>query len=136
MTNNFIAPAARSSDRISLQIKVSVHGRHKDETEFREDTTTLLVNSGGALVPLASDVSLGDAIRIVNKSTQREQECRVAFVGKDRPGGRQAGIAFRFPVSNFWRINRFENSYYQEDSSKSARGRSGWSRLCSECLLN
>jgi len=108
MSSDFIAPAARSSDRISLRIKVSVRGRHKNETEFREDTTTLLVNSGGALVLLASDVSLGDAIRIVNKSTQREQECRVAFVGKDRPGGRQAGIAFRFPVSNFWRINRFE----------------------------
>jgi hypothetical protein len=109
MTSDFITSAARSSNRISLQIQVSVHGRHKDEAEFREDTTTLVVNSGGALVPLASDVSLGDAIRIVNKSTQREQECRVAFIGKDRRGGRQAGIAFRSPVPNFWRINRREN---------------------------
>jgi hypothetical protein len=109
MTSNFIAPAPRSSNRISLQVQVLVHGRYKNETEFREETATLVVNSGGALVPLASDVSLGEAIRIVNKSTQREQECRVAFIGKDRQGRRQAGIAFRSPVSNFWRINRREN---------------------------
>jgi len=109
MTSDFLTSVTRSSNRISLQIQVSVHGRHKDETDFCEDTSTLLVNSGGALVPLASDVSLGDVIRIVNKSTHREQECRVAFIGKDRRGGRRAGIAFRSPVSNFWRINRREN---------------------------
>ena len=109
MTSNRTTPAARSSNRISLPIQVAVHGRRKNETEFREDTTTLLVNSSGALVPLASDVSLGDAIRVVNKSTQCEQECRVVFLGKDERGGRRAGIAFRSPVSNFWRTNRREN---------------------------
>jgi hypothetical protein len=109
VTSDFMAPAARSSNRVSLQIQVSVHGLRKDKGEFHEDTATLLVNSGGALVPLAADVSLGDAIRLVNKSTQREQECRVAFIGKDRRGTPQAGIAFRSPVPNFWRNNRCEN---------------------------
>jgi len=109
VASNFTVPAVRSSNRISLEIRVSVHGLCKDKTEFHEDTSTLLVNSGGALVPLASSVSLGDAIRLVNKSTQREQECRVAYIGKDTRGASQAGIAFRSPVPNFWRINRRES---------------------------
>lgn len=108
MTTSSMGPAMRSSYRISLEVPVSVHGLCKDKAEFHEDTATLLVNSGGALVPLASKVSLGDTIHIVNKSTKREQECRVAYVGKDRRGATQAGIAFRSPVPNFWRINRRE----------------------------
>ncbi len=78
-------------------------------TEFHEDTSTLVVNAGGALVPLAYNVPLGSAIRVVNKTTKREQECRVAYIGKDIQGTLQAGIAFRSPLPNFWRINRREN---------------------------
>lgn len=108
MTTNFATPAARTSNRISLEVPVSVHGRCKDRAEFHEDTSTLVVNAGGALVPLASNVSLGDSILIVNKSTKREQECRVAYIGKDSRGAAQAGLAFRTPLPNFWRITRRE----------------------------
>jgi hypothetical protein len=108
VTSNFTTPAMRASNRLSLQIPVSIHGRCKDMTEFHEDTSTLIVNSGGALVPLSTNVSLGDSIRVVNKTTNREQTCRVAFLAKDVYGVFQAGVAFRSPVANFWRITRRE----------------------------
>jgi hypothetical protein len=109
LTTNLMTPSARSSNRISMRVPVSIHGLCQDKTEFHEDTSTLVVNAGGALVPIAYNVPLGSAIRVVNKTTKREQECRVAYVGKDIQGTLQAGIAFRSPLPNFWRINRREN---------------------------
>jgi len=87
---------------------VLIFGRSKDEISFHENTSTLLVNASGGLVALTTRVSLGGTIFIVNKATQEEQECRVAYVGPELKGKTSVGIAFKYPVASFWRIDRRE----------------------------
>jgi hypothetical protein len=101
-------PKPRSSTRISLHVPVLVYGWSKAEASFHEDTTTLLVNASGGLLPLASKVGLGDTVFVVNKVTQQEQECRVAYIGPEFEGRVEVGVAFKCPTPNFWRNNRKE----------------------------
>ncbi len=101
-------PKPRVGDRISLHVPVLVYGWSKGESSFHEETTSLLVNASGGLVTLASNVSLGDTVFVVNHTTQQEQECRVAFVGTEWQGKIRVGVAFKRQAPNFWRNNRRE----------------------------
>ncbi len=100
------APKQRSSKRISLHVQVLVYGWTKGESAFHEETTTLLVNASGGLVALATKVGLGDTVYMVNKATQEEQECRVAYVGPELEGKLRVGVAFRRQAPSFWRNDR------------------------------
>ena len=101
-------PKPRSSSRISLHLPVLVYGWSKGQASFHEETTTLLVNSSGGLVTLASKVGLGDTVFVVNGATQEEQECRVAYVGTELEGRIRVGVAFKCQAPSFWRNNRKE----------------------------
>lgn len=103
-----LAPQPRSSNRLSLHVPVLIFGWSKDEISFHEETSTPLVNASGGLVALTTRVSLGGTIFIVNKATQEEQECRVAYVGLELKGKTRVGIAFKCPVASFWKIDRQE----------------------------
>jgi hypothetical protein len=85
-----------------------VHGVCRDRTAFHEETSTVVVNATGGLMPLASGVNIGDTVLVVNKTTKRSQECRVVYRGKDHEGKPQAAIAFAGPIPNFWRVTRRE----------------------------
>jgi hypothetical protein len=106
---NRVGPQPRSSKRISLHVPVLVYGWSKEEGSFHEDTATLLVNASGALLVLNCRVSLGDTIFILNKATQQEQECRVAYAERDVYGKLRVGASFKSPAPHFWRINRQES---------------------------
>ena len=98
----------RSSRRISLHVPVLVFGWSKNESSFHEETSTLLLNASGGLVLLSTHVSVGDTVFLTNKQTQREQECRVAYVGTDPQGKFRVGVSFKQPAPHFWRIARRE----------------------------
>jgi hypothetical protein len=104
-----VVPQPRAGKRISLHIPVLVCGWSHDESSFRVETSTVLVNASGGLLTLNSKVALGDTIFITNKATQKGQECRVAYVAKDVHGKLRVGAAFKCPVPHFWGINRRES---------------------------
>jgi len=99
----------RSSKRISVHVPVSVSGRSKNQNPFREETTTLLVNAGGGLLFLNAGVAVGDTVTVANKQSRQEQECRVAYLGRDLHGKQRVGVAFNRPAPQFWRAQRREN---------------------------
>ncbi len=98
----------RLSRRLSLHVPVLVYGWARDQGTFHEETSTLLVNAAGGLVPLTSKVGLGETIVLVNKTTREEQECRVAYVGSEVAGEARVGVAFKRPTPGFWKITRPE----------------------------
>lgn len=109
-----VVPQPRSSKRMSLHVPVLVYGWSKDEGSFHEETTTILVNASGGLLGLSSRVALGDTIFITNKTTQQEQECRLAYVARDVHGKLRVAVAFKHPAPHFWRINRREARIFRE----------------------
>jgi len=108
-TVSTVATQPRASKRISLHVPVLVYGWSKQEGSFHEDTSTLLVNASGALVALNSRVAVGETIFILNKATQEEQECRVAYAERDVYGKLRVGASFRKPAAHFWKIVRQES---------------------------
>lgn len=98
----------RSSQRISIRIPVLAYGWSQHEISFHENTTTLLVNASGGLILLQAKVTVGDALFVVNQTTQAEQECRVAYVGPEFEGKPRVGFAFKRPAPSFWKIERRE----------------------------
>ncbi len=104
----YVSPKPRSSPRISIHIPVMVYGWANNEISFHEDTMTLLVNASGGLTSLSVRVSVGDTIFVVNKATQGEQECRVAYVGPALDGKLRIGFAFKQQTPSFWKIDRRE----------------------------
>jgi hypothetical protein len=96
----------RSSERQSLRVPVVVYGWTKQQGSFHEETSTLLVNDSGALVPLKAKVEAGETIFLINKATREEQKIRVVYADQAEDGRVLVGIAFKSPSPGFWRKTR------------------------------
>ena len=96
----------RSSKRLSLKVPVLAYGWLKSQGAFHEDITTLVVNDSGGLLTLSTKVEVGEMMFLVNRATQVEQECRVAYVERETSGCGKVGIAFKRKAPAFWRVNR------------------------------
>jgi len=91
----------RASERLPLHVPVLICGRSGAQGALREDTSTILVNAGGALVPMATHVGTGDLVFLVNGISKQEQEVRVAYV-EEFEGRFWVGLAFKNASPNFW----------------------------------
>jgi hypothetical protein len=96
----------RSSERKPFHAPVRVYGWSKSFGTFHEDTTTLMFNTNGALVRMATPLELGENLFIVNKFTKEEQEVRVVFKDPQPDGKFDIGLAFAKPATTFWRKTR------------------------------
>ena len=97
--------SVRASERLSLHVPVLIRGWTDMQGDFREGTSTLLVNAGGALVPLATHLRTGDRVFLANGISKQEQEVRVAYV-EEFEGNRWVGLAFKNSSPDFWRRTR------------------------------
>jgi hypothetical protein len=96
----------RSSERMSLRIPVVVYGFTKDHGAFHEDTETQVVNASGALVMLKTKLAIGDSVFLVQKGSGLEQEVRVVYLDPYTDIETKVGLAFKFPIPDFWRRSR------------------------------
>jgi hypothetical protein len=96
----------RSSERIALRVPVVIYGYAGKSGAFHEDTETILVNSSGALVTLKAKLALGDTVFLVHKSSRQEQEVRVAYLDAYSDRETRIGLAFKQPISGFWKTTR------------------------------
>jgi len=67
-----------------------------------EVTHTIIVNSHGALILLATEVAVNQIIRIENSKSKEELLCRVTSMGQNFMGKTQVGIEFIYPAPDFW----------------------------------
>ena len=95
----------RRSKRLVLSIRVHVLGLDVFRESFNEFTHTLSVNANGGSLALAARVHQGQRILVVNESTGKERECRVADVGSLKYGKWTVGIEFAEAAENFWKIS-------------------------------
>ena len=94
----------RGSRRLSLTVSVYVYGHDAGEEPFHEEAHTLRVNANGGLLLLSVPVREGQKLLLTNRLTQKEQECRVVFLGTRRSRTVEAGVAFPEPNPDFWHI--------------------------------
>jgi hypothetical protein len=96
----------RSSERVTMRVPVVIYGFAKGSGAFHEETETVIVNSNGALVILKSKLELGDTAFIIHKSSRQEQEVRVAYLDAYSDRETRVGLAFKQPISDFWKKTR------------------------------
>ena len=109
LTSKKNAPRSESSlerprDRREIRgIPVTVSGQ-LTTGEFSEETETQVVMQEGALLHLSAAVSAGQVVRLKNRLTRMEQNCRVLFVDPQVEQGRPKLLAVEFlePAPNFW----------------------------------
>jgi hypothetical protein len=95
----------RRSKRVKLSLSVVVHGKTASGESFRELTRTLSLSAHGGLLALAANVQKEQTILVENKTTRKEQECRVAYVGPPQNGKCPVGFEFTGVVLDFWQIH-------------------------------
>ena len=99
-------PDRRRSRRWSLDVTVYVYGHGADKEPFYEEAHTLHVNANGALLLLSVPVKKGQTLLLTNRLTQKEQDCRVVYVGTRRSRTIEAGVAFPLTNPDFWNISQ------------------------------
>ncbi len=103
------SPAAkkvsRSGPRVAIHVPVVVYG-FGGSGSFKEETETVVVNAGGAMVLLKAKLSVGDTIHIIDKLTGTEQQMRVAYLDRYSERESRVGLAFKSPLPEFWRRPR------------------------------
>jgi hypothetical protein len=92
----------RRSRRSALDVSVYVYGHGPEKDPFHEEAHTLNVNANGALLLLSVPVEKGQILLLTNQLTQREQHCRVVFLGTKHSRTVETGIAFPGTNPEFW----------------------------------
>ena len=98
-------PDRRRSRRWSLEVAVYVYGHGAGAETFHEEARTLHVNANGALLLLSVPVKKGQSLLLTNRLTEKEQDCRVVFLGTRRSCTVEAGIEFPLTNPGFWNLS-------------------------------
>jgi hypothetical protein len=92
----------RRSARFSTQVTLVVSGQSAGNQRFQEETSTVSINEHGALVVLATEVTLGQRVLLMNPQTWNERVGRVTRLGAIDGGRTQVGIEFAESTPGFW----------------------------------
>jgi hypothetical protein len=93
----------RASPRVPAKIALLVEGRDRNHRPVSEDTATLLINHGGALIALAAEFQLNDRVKVTNRNSGAVAPCRIAWRSVAQLNGRWSyGIALLDFAGNFW----------------------------------
>ncbi len=94
----------RRSERVMLQMKITVMAEDVQHKPRQEEAMTLVVNAHGGLLKMKLDVHVGQPMRLVNPKNKVEQNCRVIRV--DDTSSEFFSVAFEFdqPNPKFWPV--------------------------------
>jgi len=94
----------RRSERVMLQMRITVIADDTERNSRQEEALTLIVNAHGGLLKMKMDVKVGQPMRLVNPHNKIEQNCRVVRV--DDTATEYFSVAFEFdqPNPKFWPV--------------------------------
>lgn len=94
----------RRSERVMLQMRITVIAEDVEHKLHQEEALTLVVNAHGGLIKMKMDVQLGQPMRLVNPQNKVEANGRVVRV--DDTATEYFSVAFEFdkPNPKFWPV--------------------------------
>jgi hypothetical protein len=94
----------RRSERVMLQMRLTVIADDTQRIPRQEEALTQIVNAHGGLLKMKMDVHVGQPMLLVNPQNKLEQNCRVIRV--DETGTEYFSVAFEFdqPNPKFWPV--------------------------------
>ena len=94
----------RRSERVMLQMKVTVIAEDKQRKPRQEEGLTLVVNAHGGLLQMKMDLHVGQPMRLVNPQNHVEQDCRVVRVDDTSTDFFSVAFEFDQPNPKFWPV--------------------------------
>jgi hypothetical protein len=98
-------PDRRKCRRWAVDVAVYVYGYGPSTEPFHEEAHTLNVSESGALLLLSVPVQKGQVLLLTNQLTQREQDCRVVFLGTQHSRTVETGVVFPATNPDFWQTH-------------------------------
>jgi hypothetical protein len=96
----------RRSQRVMLDVTISIQGLDFAGDPFQEFAHTESVNAHGALVMLEFIVRFGEILSIRHETTEQTLLCKVARIADAEDGGApRVGLEFLRPSPYFWGIS-------------------------------
>jgi hypothetical protein len=94
----------RRSERVVLQMRITVFAEDLERKRQQEEALTQVVNAHGGLMKMKMELHVGQSMLLVNPKNKVEQNCRVVRVD-DRADG-EYSVAFEFDAPNpkFWPV--------------------------------
>lgn len=96
----------RRSARVLLDVPLLIWGESSDQPAFREETFTVTVSAHGALVMLATRVSVGQRVVLRKLTDSVEVGGKITFKGMPYAGLTQVGIELDRPSPEFWPVSQ------------------------------
>ena len=96
----WVAASRRRSQRVYMEIEVSVSGYNAEGARFTEDTQTDQISAFGGLVILRTPVNRGQRLVLSNLQTKVKVECMVAY-----REAMHVGLAFVVLNQPFWPVD-------------------------------
>jgi hypothetical protein len=94
----------RRSERVMLQMRVTVIADDVQHKQRREEAQTLVVNAHGGLLKMKLDLRLGQPMRLVNPQNGVQQACRVVRIEDTSPEFFSVAFEFDQPNPKFWPV--------------------------------
>lgn len=94
----------RRSERVMLQVAVTVLADTPEHLVVTEDTHTLVVNAHGGLLKLRAELLPGQPLTLANPRNGNREKAHVVRI--EQPSPDYFAVAFEFdrPAPNFWPI--------------------------------
>jgi len=97
--------AQRRSQRVLIDLPIIVSGESSDHRSFLEETFTVTISAHGALMMLATKVTIGQKLILTNPANHGQREARVAYLGHPHAGLSQVAVEFARPAPDFWPLS-------------------------------
>jgi len=94
----------RRSERVMLQMRITVIAEDVAHKPRQEEALTLIVNVHGGLLKMKLDVYVGQPMRLVNPQNKIEQSCRVVRVEDSVSEFFSVAFEFDQPNPKFWPV--------------------------------
>jgi len=98
-------PRSVRACRTALALPMLVRGIVGGQQNFREETRTIFVHARGAALGLATRLSVGQAVTLVNLINGKEAACTVVDVQSGQGNKNLVEVEFQQPVAFFWPVS-------------------------------
>lgn len=94
----------RRSERVMIQLAVTVLAETPERVKVREEASTLVVNAHGGLLKLKMELLAGQPLTLINPKNGIKQSCRVVRIEQPSPDYFAVAFEFDHPSPKFWPI--------------------------------
>jgi hypothetical protein len=94
----------RRSERVMLQVAVTVLAETPERAPLKEDARTLVVNAHGGLFKLKAELREGQPLILLNPASGRRVKAHVVRIEQPSPDYYAVAFEFDQPSPNFWPI--------------------------------